>query len=213
MSVASRVVACAFFASAPIEAEWFVAAYGGGSHSVDSDLTISQPDGTHFFRGVSWESRSFESPPYYGLQVGNYFAADGAFGIRVDFCHDKVYGQTSLAPTLQRFSLSHGLNSITVDALVRRRWSFVSVYGGAGIGTIFPHVEAATPTGTVDEYQWFRGPAAKLLAGVTLDVAGPLALFGEFRLTWVHASVDIPQGSARVSFLTEHAAAGALLRL
>jgi lipid A oxidase len=213
VSVASRVVACAFFASAPIEAKWFVAAYGGGSHSVDSDLTASQPDGTHFFRGVSWESRSFESPPYYGLQFGNYFAADGAFGLRLDFCHDKVYAQTTLAPTLQRFSLSHGLNSITLDALARRRWSVVSVYAGAGIGTIVPHVEAATSTRAMDEYQWFRGPAAKLFAGVTVDIAGPLAAFAELRLTWVHASVDIPQGDAHASFLTEHAAAGALLRL
>ena len=147
------------------------------------------------------------------MQAGSFFAADGAFGVRIDFCHDKVYAQTPLTPTLQRFSLSHGLNSITVDALVRHRWKSVAVYGGGGIGTIVPHVEAVTSSGTVDEYQWFRGPAAKALAGVTLDVAGPFALFAEVRLTWIHVSVRIPQGDARASFLTEHAAAGALLRL
>ncbi|HWE24155.1 MAG TPA: hypothetical protein VG496_09465 [Myxococcales bacterium] len=204
---------CSILVSVAARAEWFVAGYGGGSHTIDSDLTVTQPDGTHVFRGVAWESRSFEAPPYYGIQVGSFFAANETFGVRVDFCHDKVYAQTDLGPTLQRFSLSHGVNSITVDALLRRRFNSVAIYGGAGLGTIVPHAEVVTPAGSVDEYQWFRGPAVKALAGVSMDVAGPLGLFAELRLTWIHASVSIPQGDARASFYTGHAAAGALLRL
>jgi hypothetical protein len=213
MRTSAGAVACAaVVAGAPAHAEWFAAAYLGGAHTIDSDLTVSQPDGVHLFRGVAWESRSFESPPYYGVQFGTYFAADGGFGLRVDFCHDKAFAQRSLAPTLDRFSLSHGLNSVTVDALVRHRWNRVALYGGAGFGTIVPHVEAITAAGSVDEYQWFRGIAAKALAGVSLDIAGPLSAFAEVRATWIRASVDIPGGDARASFFSEHAAAGALAR-
>jgi hypothetical protein len=214
MRTSAGAVACAAVAAAaPAHAEWFAAAYLGGAHTIDSDLTVSQPDGVHLFRGVPWESRSFESPPYYGVQFGTYFAAGGAFGLRVDFCHDKVFAQRSLAPTLDRFSLSHGLNSVTLDALVRHRWNRLALYGGAGFGTIVPHVEAITAAGSVDEYQWFRGIAAKALAGVSVDIAGPLAAFAEVRATWIRAWVDIPGGDARASFFTEHASLGVMLRL
>ena len=144
--------------------------------------------------------------------MGRFFGG-GAFGLRIDYCHDKVYAKTNLTPSLQRFSLSHGLNSITADALVRRRWTTFAVYIGAGVGTIVPHVEAVAAGGSVDGYQWFRGVAAKAVAGVTVEVAGPLAVFAELRLTYVHAAVSVPEGDARASFLAEHAAAGALFRL
>ena len=212
-TLVARTIACAALViGTPTRAEWFVAGYLGGAHTVDSDLTVRQPDGTHLFRGVAWESRSFEVPPYYGIQLGGFFT-DGAFGVRIDYCHDKVYAQSDLAPTLQRFSLSHGLNSITVDALVRQRWAGRALYGGGGIGTVVPHVETATAAGSVEEYQWFRGFTGKALAGIALEVAGPFAVFAELRLTWIHASMEIPGGDARASFFTVHAAAGVLFRL
>ena len=164
------------------------------------------------FRGVSWQSRSFEAPPYYGIQVGSFFAADGAVGARIDYCHDKVYATSSLAPVLQRFSLSHGVNSITIDGLLRARRGALSVYAGLGLGTTIPHVEAVTASGAVDEYQWFRGLAAKALAGATYDVTGPLAVFAELRITYIDLKVDVPDGTASTPLFTAHVAAGALLR-
>jgi len=199
--------------SAAARAEWFAAAYLGGAHTWDSDVTVAQPSGSSTFRAVSWDSRSFEAPPYYGVQVGNYFASNGTFGIRIDYCHDKVYAATDLAPGVQRFSLSHGVNSITVDALWRRRSGALSVYGGVGGGTAVPHVEAVSAAGTVDEYQWFRGIVLKALAGATVDVIGPLSVFAEVRLTYIDLKVNIADGTLVTSLWTAHAALGTLLRL
>ena len=70
-----------------------------------------------------------------------------------------------------------------------------------------------TSGGSVDEYQWFRGIAAKPLAGVQFDLAGPIAVFAELRLTWVYVDVAIPNGNLTTRLFTQHAVAGALLRL
>ena len=147
------------------------------------------------------------------MQIGNFFAASGAFGIRIDYCHDKVYAASDLAPALQRFSLSHGVNSVTIDALWRVRSGPFSVYGGAGAGSAVPHVEAVSAGGTVDAYQWFRGVAFKALAGATYELVGPLAAFAELRATYMHLKVDISDGTAATSLWTAHAAVGALIRL
>jgi hypothetical protein len=124
-----------------------------------------------------------------------------------------VYATSDLAPALQRFSLSHGINSITIDALGRLRSGRFSVYGGIGGGTAVPHVEAVSAVGTVDEYQWFRGVALKAFTGATYELVGPLAVFAEVRGTYMHLTVDISDGTASTSLWTAHAAVGALIRL
>ena len=207
------MIVAALLASGAVRAEWFAAAYLGGAHTWDSYLTVAQSSGSTALRGVSWDSRSFEAPPYYGVQVGNFFAANDTFGIRIDYNHDKVYAASSLAPALQRFSLSHGVNSITIDALWRHRSGAFSTYAGAGAGTAVPHVEAVSAAGSVDEYQWFRGLALKAIIGVTYDLLGPLAAFAEARITYIDLKVDIADGSASTALWTAHAAVGALIRL
>jgi len=202
----------AALAAGRAQAEWVVGGYLGASHTVDSALGISQPDGKQSLPGVGWESRSLEAPPYYGLQVAYFFAEGGPLGLRVDFCHDKVYAH-NLRPVLQRFSISHGLNSLTLDVVARIRRGRMVAYAGFGAGTVIPHVEAVTSGGSVDEYQWFRGIAAKPLAGVQFDLAGPIAVFAELRLTWVYVDDAIPNGDLTTRLFTQHAVAGALLRL
>src|SRR5439155_26839321 len=71
----------AALAAGRAQAEWVVGAYLGASHTVDSALGISQPDGKQSLPGVGWESRSLEAPPYYGLQVAYFFAEGGPLGL------------------------------------------------------------------------------------------------------------------------------------
>ena len=67
----------AALAAGRAQAEWVVGGYLGASHTVDSALGISQPDGKQSLPGVGWESRSLGAPPYYGLQVAYFFAEGG----------------------------------------------------------------------------------------------------------------------------------------
>jgi lipid A oxidase len=144
-----------------VRAETQVAGYLGMSWTSPSTVTV----GGQSFHGVSWESRSFESPPYYGLRVGYFFAGNSGWGLALDFFHDKAYASAgSVEPALSRLSFSHGLNHLTVDVCWRTHAGPLQPYLGAGIGTLVPHVEAESETASVDEYQWFRGVSVKLEA-------------------------------------------------
>ena len=209
----TRVLLAMALTAGSARAEWTVAAYLGGSHTADSNVIVSQPDGEHLFRGVSWESRSFASPPYYGVQVADYFAAAGRFGIRLDFFHDKVYAAgDALLPVLQRFSLSHGLNYLMADAALRQTWGLFDAYAGIGAGTVIPHVEAESQRGTTDAYQWFRGVAGKAFAGAVLRLGSRLGAFVELRASIARVRVSVPDGEVKASLFTQHAIAGALAR-
>ena len=58
-------------------AETTISGYLGNSWTRSGDLTISQPvtnsDAT--FQDVGWDSKSFESPPYYGLRLTHFIDA------------------------------------------------------------------------------------------------------------------------------------------
>src|SRR5207302_523346 len=74
------------------------------------------------FPGVAWETRSFQSPPYYGVRAAHFFSEESGWGLALDFFHDKAYAADgSIAPALRRLSFSHGLNHVTVDVDWRTR--------------------------------------------------------------------------------------------
>ena len=190
-------------------AETQLAAYLGTSWTAASDVTIA---GTTF-RGVSWASRSFDAPPYYGLRAAHYFAPEG-WGVALDFFHDKAYAADgSVAPALRQLSFSHGLNHLVIGVDRRFQLGPLRPCLGAGIGTLVPHVEARSDSASVDEYQWFRGVSVKVQAGVQAAVAGPFGLFAEYRFTFAHLGVSTPAGHLATSLWTHHVIAGAFVAL
>jgi lipid A oxidase len=194
---------------AALRAETQLAAYLGNTWTADSGVTIAG----RTFQGVSWATRSFRAPPYYGLRAARFFAASG-WGISIDFFHDKAYAADgSLAPTLRRLSFSHGLNHLTIDVDRRFRVGPLRPYLGLGAGTLVPHVEAQSDSASIDEYQWFRGVSLKAQAGVQGLVAGPLGLFAEYRFTFAHLGVSTPAGDLSTSLSTHHVIAGVFVAL
>jgi len=193
----------------PVHAETQLAAYLGVSTTAASDVTLVGQT----FRGVQWETRSLQAPPYYGLRAAYFFERSG-WGLAVDFFHDKAYATSrSLAPALNRLSFSHGLNHLTLDLDWRTRTGPLQPYLALGAGTLIPHVEAQSDTASVDEYQWFRGISLKAAAGFQWRFAGPAGLFVEYRLTFAHLHASTPGGNLSTSLWTNHLAAGALLAL
>jgi lipid A oxidase len=191
-------------------AETQVAGYLGMSWTAASNVAV----GGQTFHGVAWESRSLESPPYYGFRVAYFFAGNSGWGLALDFFHDKAYSSAgSLAPALRRLSFSHGLNHLTLDVDWRTHAGPLQPYLGAGIGTLVPHVEAESETASIDEYQWFRGVSVKAEVGVQWRVAGPVGIFLEYRLTFVRLGVSVPGGDLRTSLWTSHLVLGAFVAL
>jgi hypothetical protein len=46
-----------------------IAVYGGWNDSLDSDITLRQPNGTNMtLHDIPWDGVSFEAPPYWGIR-------------------------------------------------------------------------------------------------------------------------------------------------
>ena len=107
-------------------------------------------------------------PPYYGLRYTRW--QPNNWGWAIDFRHAKVFAdeETLARSGVERLSLSHGLNTLTVGVLRRfPNGGQMTPYLGAGLGISVPHVEARSPAAARDtsEYQ-FRGPVAEVRAGL-----------------------------------------------
>jgi len=187
-----------------------VAAYLGNSWTARSDVSLAG----RTFPGVAWETRSFQSPPYYGVRAAHFFSEESGWGLALDFFHDKAYAADgSIAPALRRLSFSHGLNHVTVDVDWRTRAGPLRPYGGVGAGSLVPHVEAQSDSASVDEYQWFRGISAKAQVGVQWRLPGPAGIFLEYRLTFAYLRVSVPGGDLSTWLRTHHLVAGAFVAL
>src|SRR6478672_2645503 len=121
-------------------AQWYVAGYLGTNHTLSSTVSIDQPAlGTSLeFNDVAFDARPFESPQYYGVRVGRLFGERRRFGVEFEWLHPKVYADTSAAVQItgrlanasldttarmdtivQRYSMSHGMNFVLINAVVR----------------------------------------------------------------------------------------------
>jgi hypothetical protein len=90
-------LAAAFVAaSMTASAETTISGYLGDSWTRSSDLRVSQSatDSDATFQGVSWDSKSFQAPPYYGLRFTQFFESYPLWGIAFDFTHYKIYART-----------------------------------------------------------------------------------------------------------------------
>lgn len=179
------------FAVAQVE----LSVYGGIQGAPASDIAIRGDDviGADNFT-LSWEGRSFDAPPYYGLRATTWRSP--TFGIGVDFAHNKVYPTAdSLPDTYQVLEFTDGLNTLTVNAY--RRWNDalgnVSPYVGGGLGISMPHVEVTSGTSETFGYQ-LTGPAATWIAGATMPISDRMSVFGEYKGTFSSNTADLATG-------------------
>jgi lipid A oxidase len=88
------------------------------------------------------------------------------------------------------------LNLFTLNAV--HRW-FVGrrlrPYVGGGAGAAIPHVEATVGGVETDGYQ-LAGWAAQGLAGLSIDVTGPLSVFVEYKLSWADIDAELNGGGS-----------------
>jgi hypothetical protein len=224
----------------PASAEWTFAAFLGGARTQSTSLTVTQPsEGTSVaLSPVDYRSESFEPPYYYAYRVG-VFPGSRSFGIEGEFIHLKVIADTSrttnadgtiagqpvsgsraLSSVVERFSISHGVNLLLVNAVFRRtaaiaregdapRWILT---GRAGVGASIPHPESTIGGLTLERYEW-GSVSLQGAAGVEVRIARRLFVAGEYKLTRTTQDVSIAGGSARTPLTTHHLVGGLVVHV
>jgi lipid A oxidase len=231
-------LAAAFVAaSITASAETTISGYLGDSWTRSSDLRVSQSatDSDATFQGVSWDSKSFQAPPYYGLRFTQFFESYSPWGIAFDFTHYKIYARTGdvvafhgrwngapvdetapLAERVQRFSISHGVNY--VGPLVLYRIGFIEstafsegrLQAYVGVGPIYyiDHPES-TVNGLAAERYEGSGWGWQSVAGLRYRLTEHWSAFGEFKYDQGRATVIVAgDGSANTRLRTGHAIFG-----
>lgn len=221
-------------------ADWTLAAYLGASRTRDTSLTLMQPaQGTNVtLSPVHYDSASFTPPFYYGYRIA-LFPKSRWFGVEGELIHLKVIADTArtadvtgtlggepvtgprpLRSVIEHFSITHGVNLVLLNAVVRRehrtdardmRPRFALV-GRVGAGASIPHPESRIDGARFESYEWgaFSMQAA---AGVELHLRGPVYVMGEYKLSRTAQDVSIVGGSARTALVTQHVVAGLVTRI
>ena len=170
--------------------------YGGVQTANSSDVSIRDDDviadGDY---SITWEGRSFEAPPYYGIRATKW--QPNGFGYGLDFAHNKIYPSDDdlQSSGFEVLEFTDGLNTLTVNAY--RRWDGafgdVSPYVGGGIGVAIPHVEVVSGSSETMGYQ-VTGPAATVIAGASYPITEQWSVFGEYKGTYSANTADLDTG-------------------
>jgi hypothetical protein len=220
--------------AAEVNAQVLVSAYGGGVHTRAAEVRLEQPalDTALTFPRVPFRSESLEPPIYYGYRIGLPTPRTPWLFIEAELIHAKIFAQSSaasagigrrrgldagavpFASTFDRFGISHGMNFVLVNALVRRpittdaRWS---VTGRIGVGPMVPHPEIAVD-GEVEERYQFGGLGAQVSGGLEREIVGRLSAVGEYKFTLSRLRVAVHDGTVRLTTYSHHLALGLGLR-
>jgi hypothetical protein len=207
----TAVCTMAILAAAPARAAWTAAAFVGASATRAATVTLARPAaGSRVtWTGVSFDSRSFASPPYYGYRIRWTPSADARAGIEAELIHLKVYARTgALAPIVERFSISHGLNLLLGNVVWRqplRRGLRLAARAGAGIA--IPHAESRV--GGIDQEQYEISSAAlQAAAGPEFATSPHTRAFVEYKVTTAAPAVAVAGGTIKGRYTSQHLAAG-----
>lgn len=226
------------WAAPPAAAEVFFDLYTGKNFTHDADIRVRQPSLGNDFRvaDVPFDAESFQSPIYYGLRAGYFFDRLPWLGAALEFFHFKIFAETTATRRLtgtrggvavdavqpvdavvQEFSISHGVNYLTLDALVRRSFLLdrerfphgrLQVYGGLGVGPVIAHPENRIDgVNNVQRYE-LGGVGAQALAGVRALLFRHAGLFVEYKFTFSDLEVTVAAGDARLSERSHHVVGG-----
>jgi hypothetical protein len=209
------------------DAQWYVASFTGGNVTRPATVTLDQPGQPRHleFHDVRFEARPLQSPQYYGARIGRKLGR--RLGVEFEFLHLKVLARTgdtvrvsgavagaAVETTLpmdlvvQRHAMTHGLNFFLGNVLWRTplsRRADVVLRGGAG--PVMPGVDSVVDHLSTQGYQ-YGGWGAHAAAGLDFRIRGPLSATLEYKLTAARPKVDVAGGSAWMTAVSHHVAAG-----
>ncbi len=203
----------------PARSEAFLDLYTGKSFTEPGDLHVRQRNiGDDFrFHDISFGDKSFEDPPWYGGRAGYFFERAPVFGLAAEYFHFKLIaddaetrrltGLVSGVPTdthtfvhslVQKFQLTHGVNYLTLDGLLRYSlWpdaerfphGRAQIYLGGGVGPVIVHAEDRVHDVTDKQGYEIAGIGLQAFAGVRMLLLRHLGMFVEYKIT--HSSLDV----------------------
>lgn len=232
---AALLVAIGVFAGAPgAEGQVLVSAYGGAVHTRPADVKLEQPplETSLTFPEVLFASESLKSPIYYGYRIAASVPGTRWLFIEGELIHAKLFARADASPAgagrllgaevsgisftsvFDQFAISHGMNFVLVNALLRRplaadeRWLFTARLGA---GPMIPHPEIVIGAESDDGYQ-LGGIGAQLAGGLERQISGRLSVLAEYKLAVARLDVSAPQGRVRLTARSHHLALGAGFR-
>jgi hypothetical protein len=127
-----------------------------------------------------------------------------------------VSGDRTLGTVLPRFEVSHGLNFLLVNAVVRFDIRQITngtpgrvvIIGRAGAGPTIPHVEATTFDGRVEDGYQLGRIGWQGAGGVQVKLVGRLGAVAEAKITYTRGKLDVAGAEIASSFRTRHIVAG-----
>jgi lipid A oxidase len=190
-------------------AEWYAVAYLGGAHTKSNTLHLTDVNGSRITIGpVKYQSNSWQFPLYYGYRAG-WSPPGSKLGFEGEWTHTKAISTTGSAD-LPHFELSHGLNTLLGNAVVRSGafcGGRCALAGRVGFGITTPHVEAEFRGRGVNEYQ-FGGIAAQAGAGAEIRLRRRLYAVVDGRVTYARVEAELPGTHLQSGFTTLHVDVG-----
>lgn len=236
VGVAIKLAAVLAALGGPAAAETKFFAYSGKSSTFDAPLTILQPgrDTRLTFHDVQYDDESFRSPLFYGFRVTHFPKRSAHLGFGIEFIHFKMYADTSrrlrvtgiengvpvdrlqrMDATVQRFSISHGVNLLTANVVGRLELlkspgfpeGRLQPYAAFGVGPMLLHPESEIGGRSRQQYEW-DALVPQLTAGLDYQVSPRVSLFAEAKLTTGTVDVDVVGGRARTGTTSYHVVVG-----
>lgn len=219
----------------PAAAQWQVTAFLGDAATSVTAVTVTDPtrDTAVTLERVRFDDASFEPPLYYGGRLTRFFTDVPWLGVETEFIHAKAISRPTsttrlrgrlegvavdadrpLNTVVQRLALSHGLNFLLANAVLRvrpgggdPRQARVLLTGRVGVGPTLPHLEADVNDARVDEYR--RGRLAwQAAAGAEWRIADRLLLVGELKWTRTRQRLEVGSSELETTLGTRHAVGG-----
>jgi opacity protein-like surface antigen len=226
-------------ATTPAGADWTLGGFLGGSHTQAASVTLVQPlDGTNVrLEPVHYRAESWTPPFYYGYRVG-VFPGSRWIGLEGELIHLKVIAETDrltgmngrlrgvevagerpVETAFERFSITHGVNLLLLNGVVRRaagtdsasgaRWIFTGRFGAGGS---LPHPESTIEGESLERYEW-GAFSAQAAGGIERRVTPNISLMVEYKISHTVQEVSVVNGTARTPLTTHHVALGVVAHL
>ncbi len=234
--VLALAAACTAASARPAHAQWYLASFTGGNHTLTTSVTIDQPavHRTLIFHDVHFRAEPMQSRQYYGGRLGRRLAG-GRFAVEFEFLHMKAIAETGRvvrvtgrqdgAPVeftepmdvvVQHYAMTHGLNYLLGNVVWRvpLDWTMggapVVVAARAGAGPIIPGVNTRVDREEVIDYE-YGGVGAQAAAGIEFRIWRMFEGMAEYKLTWSRPRIDVAHGAGVMTAVTHHVAAGLML--
>jgi hypothetical protein len=177
------------------------------------------------FPDVTFASRSFSSPIYYGYRFGRVISRRRGVFVEGELIHAKVYAEPDgvtgsgvlngtvahgvpFSSVIQRLAISHGLNFLLANAGLRHRLSSrASLTARAGAGPLIPHPEIEAG-GILHEGYQLSGVGVQGAAGVEVRLWNHVAALAEYKWTRAHPRVSFGTLHAELPTVSQHVAIG-----